>query len=45
MSCGGTQYNPFAQEDDGLGVAILKKMAKKIDYRYENGRNEMTVVL
>ena len=45
LSCAGEAYNPFDQTDDGLGVTILKKMAKKIDYARENGMNRITISL
>lgn len=45
LTCGGTAYNPFEQEDDGLGVTILKRMAKRINYRMEKGRNAITILL
>ncbi len=43
LSCVGDAYNPFEQEEDGLGVTILKKMAKRLDYRWENGRNQIHI--
>ena len=43
LSCGGAEYNPFCQEDDGLGVTILKKMAEKIEYSCKEKRNCITV--
>ena len=45
LSCGGAAYNPFEQEEDGLGVTILKKMAKKIDCRREAGRSCISIAL
>ena len=45
LSCGGNAYDPFSQEDDGLGVTILKKIGKQTLYRRENDRNMITVVL
>ena len=45
LSCGGQEYNPFEQAESGLGVTILRKMAKQIDYRRENGRNQIEVTL
>lgn len=35
-------YNPFEQAEDGLGVTILKNMAKQIDCRREGDRNRIT---
>ncbi len=45
LDCGGKEYNPFVQQDDGLSITILKKMAKQIDYRWENARNYIHIVL
>ena len=45
LSCGGAAYNPFEQEEDGLGVTILKKMAKKIDCRREADRSCISIAL
>ena len=45
ISCGGAPYNPFEQEEDGLGVTILKNMAKRLDYRLENARNIIAISL
>ena len=45
LNCAGEAYNPFEQTEDGLGVTILKKMAKKIDYRRENGLNRISITL
>ena len=45
LDCGGKEYNPFVQQDDGLSITILKKIAKQIDYRWENDRNCIHIVL
>ena len=45
LSCGGKEYNPFEQGESGLGVTILKNMAKQIDIRRENGRNLIEVAM
>ncbi len=45
LSCGGADYNPFAQREDGLGVTILKHMAAELDYSRENGRNVIRILL
>ena len=45
LSCGGPAYNPFEKGDDGLGLTILRKMAKEIDCRHEDGRNLLTISL
>ena len=43
--CGGAAYNPFEQAEDGLGVTILKNMSKRLEYRWENGRNIFDISL
>ena len=43
--CGGAAYNPFEQDEDGLGVTILKNMATRLDYRLENARNIIDISL
>lgn len=45
LSCAGKAYNPFDQPDDGLGVTILKKMARKIEYAHGNGTNRIAIDL
>ena len=45
LNCAGEAYNPFSQADDGLGVTILKKMARQIDYVREDGINRITISL
>lgn len=45
LSCGGSFYNPFDQPDDGLGVTILKKLAKKIDFSRENDVNHIFITI
>ncbi len=45
LSCGGAAYNPFGQDDDGLGVTILRNMATQLDYRLEDGRNVIGISL
>ena len=45
ISCGGVPYNPFEQEDDSLGVTILKNMAGKLDYQYTGSRNRISIKL
>ena len=44
-SCKGGQYDPFSQEDDSLGVTIMKKMSQKIEYSYQEQTNRIVVVL
>ena len=41
----GAAYNPFEQDEEGLGVTILKNMAKRLDYRLENARNVIAISL
>ncbi len=45
FDCGGAAYNPFEQDEEGLGVTILKKMATQLDYRLENGHNTIDISL
>ncbi len=45
LICGGAPCNPFEQSEDGLGVTILKKMATRLDYRLENGKNFIDISL
>ena len=45
IACGGKPYNPFAQEEDGLGVTILKKMAIRMDYQLINDVNRISIRL
>ena len=45
IDCGGAAYNPFEQDEEGLGVSILKKMATQLDYRLKNGRNIIDISL
>ena len=32
-------------EEYGLGITILKKLGKLTEYRFENKRNEITIIL
>ena len=45
LKCGGRAYNPFEQDEEALGVTILKRMARKLDYRSEQGRNHIFISL
>ena len=45
LECGGAQYNPFDQETDGLGVTILKNMAKQLDYKRNGEVNRIEILL
>ncbi len=41
----GVAYNPFEKEDCGLGVTILKKMAKSIECHQENDNNRIAIMI
>ena len=45
LTSGGVQYDPFDQPDDGLGVTILKKMAKELSCNNVDGRTVIRVIL
>ncbi len=45
LTCGGLDYNPFAQKDDGLGITILKTMGKEIKYSRENDCSRISLLL
>ena len=45
IDSGGAPYNPFDQAEDGLGVTILKNMAKQVNHRLANGRNIIEISL
>ncbi len=45
LACEGAEYNPFRQEEDGLGVTILKNMAKEIRCSREGNTSRITVIL
>ena len=45
INCGGAQYNPFEQEEYSLGVTILKNMSRKLDYRWADSRNRISIEL
>lgn len=42
---GGNPYDPFKQEEEGLGVTILKKVAKQIDYSYVDKTNNIRILI
>ena len=48
-AAGGRAFNPMESDDlptsAELGVAILKKMARRIDYRYEDGVNRFIAIM
>jgi polar amino acid transport system ATP-binding protein len=43
LRCGGQPYNPFTQDEDGLGVTILKRMSSHLDYHLDEGRNDFLI--
>ncbi len=45
IDCGGVGYNPFEQEEDGLGVTIVRNVSRKLDYSYTNNRNNLSILL
>ena len=45
ISCGGARYNPFEQEEDNLGVTILKNISRKLDYHYTDSKNHISINL
>ena len=45
LSCGGKPHNPFDQPEDGLGVTILKKMSRQLEYRREGELNQISIRL
>ena len=45
LDSGGAAYDPFHQDEDGLGVTILKKMASYLDYTRKEDRNLITINL
>ena len=45
LSCSGLPYDPFEQEDDNLGITILKKMGKNLNYQWKDGRNRISIRL
>ena len=47
LDCGGAAYNPFLEADDleHLGMTILNRIAKKLDYRREDGMNRIRIVI
>ena len=45
LRSGGQAFDPFTQEDDALGVTILNRMSKQLDYRYENEQNKIDIIL
>jgi polar amino acid transport system ATP-binding protein len=45
LNCAGEAFNPLEQADEGLGVTILKKMAQRIDYTWDEGMNRISISL
>ena len=45
LTCGGSPFNPFASADDRLDAIYLRKKAKKIDYKLEDGVNCISILL
>ena len=43
LVCGGKQYDPFAQAEDGLGVTILKHMGRSLTHAFAHGSNRIRV--
>ena len=41
----GMRFNPLSVESDGLGLKIVRAVAKDIDYRYVMNLNNLTVML
>ena len=41
----GRRYNPLEQSDNALAVAIIRQTARKTDYRFDQNRNHLTIVL
>ena len=45
LTCGGSPFNPFAAANDRLDAIYLRKKAKKIDYKLEDGVNCISILL
>ncbi len=45
ISSGGKPYNPLEESDNALAVAIIRRTAQRTDYRYEQNRNYLDIVL
>ena len=45
LTCGGSPFNPFAAPDDRMDAIYLRKKAKKIDYKLEDGVNCISILL
>lgn len=44
LVCEGKEYDPFRQEEDELGVTILKKVASRLEYSYD-GKSRIIIWL
>lgn len=48
LNCAGEQYNPFENkndEEEPLGVTILRRIAKNIDCKYETNKNKIVITI
>ncbi len=45
VTSGGKEFDPFKQDDDGLGITILKTMGKDISYLWEDNKNRIRIEL
>ena len=45
LTSGGKEFNPFEQDEDGLGVTILKTMAQSISYLRDGDKNRIRIEL
>ena len=45
LSCGGAEYDPFRQEEDGLGITILKNMSLRMECTRKEKRNYININL
>lgn len=41
LSSAGEKYNPFEQDEDGLGITILKSVAENLKFSHSDGKNQM----
>lgn len=45
LTSDGKEFNPFEQDEDGLGVTILKTMAQSISYLRDGDKNRIRIEL
>ena len=45
IRCGGARCNPFEQERYSINVTILKSLSARLDYRWADDRNEISIQL